>query len=55
MQAYDSLTGRGQLGRLRRLGRSALDRYPGDLAGARLVPLRHEQNATFRVDGSGLA
>ena len=50
MRAYDALSGRGQLGRLRRMGRTALDRYPGDLGGARLVLLRHEQNATFRVD-----
>src|SRR6478609_7446855 len=53
MRAYDALTGRGQLGRLRRMGRTALERYPGDLDGARLVLLRHEQNATFRVDGVG--
>ena len=51
MLTYDSLSGRGQLGRLRRMGRTALERYPGDFDGARLVLLRHEQNATFRVDG----
>jgi Ser/Thr protein kinase RdoA (MazF antagonist) len=49
---FDSLTGRGQLGRLRRLGRRALARYPGDLDQAPLTLLRHEQNATFRVDAS---
>jgi Ser/Thr protein kinase RdoA (MazF antagonist) len=50
MQDFDALTGRGQLGRLRRLGRQALARYPGNLDQAALSVLRHEQNATFRVD-----
>src|SRR5689334_12709193 len=49
---FDALTGRGQLGRLRRLGRRALARYPGGLDEAPLILLRHEQNATFRVDAS---
>jgi Ser/Thr protein kinase RdoA (MazF antagonist) len=50
MRDFDALTGRGQLGRLRRLGRQALARYPGNLDQAALSVLRHEQNATFRVD-----
>ena len=50
---YDSLTGRGQLGRLRRLGRAALARSPGGFDGARLGLLRHEHNATFLVEGDG--
>ena len=53
MRPYDSLTGRGQLGRLRVLARAALAQYPGVRDGARLTPLRHEHNATFRVDGRG--
>ena len=53
MRPYDTLTGRGQLGRLRQLGRSALGRYPGTLRDAHLTLLRNEQNATFRVDGDG--
>ena len=52
MHDFDSLTGRGQLGRLRRLGRRALARYPGHLDEAPLRLLRHEQNATFRVDAA---
>ena len=50
MRDFESLTSRGQLGRLRRLGRQALARYPGHLDRAPLTLLRHEQNATFRVD-----
>ncbi len=53
MRPYESLSGRGQLGRLRRLGREALAAYPGDLEGARLTLLRHEQNVTYRVDSGG--
>ena len=51
MQAFSTLTRRGQLGRLRRLGRAALGRY--GLEDARLTPLRHEHNTTFRVDARG--
>ena len=50
MQPFASLTGRGQLERLRRLGRVALAAYPGALDAAALTLLRHEQNVTFRVD-----
>jgi Ser/Thr protein kinase RdoA (MazF antagonist) len=47
---YAALSRRGQLGRLRLLARAALEQYPLDLRGASLTPLRHEQNATFRLD-----
>jgi Ser/Thr protein kinase RdoA (MazF antagonist) len=50
-RSYGSLSRRGQIGRLRRLGRSALAGY--GLEGARLSPLRHEHNTTFRVDAHG--
>jgi Ser/Thr protein kinase RdoA (MazF antagonist) len=53
MRPYESLGGRGQLGRIRRLARDALAAYPGDLKDGRLTLLRHEQNVTFRVDGGG--
>lgn len=53
MKAFGELSGRGQLRRLRRLGRAALRSYPGDLGDARLTLLRHEQNVTYRVDGEG--
>lgn len=46
-----SLTRRGQLARLRRLGRTALAAY--GLADARLTLLRHEYNTTFRVEAGG--
>ena len=49
--AYAVLGRRGQIGRLRRLGRSALARY--GLRDARLTSLRHEHNTTFRVDAAG--
>jgi Ser/Thr protein kinase RdoA (MazF antagonist) len=48
---YESLGRRGQIGRLRRLGRSALAAY--GLGGAGLTPLRHEHNTTFRVYARG--
>ncbi len=38
----------GQVRRLKRLGEEALRAYPLDVA--RLVPLRHEDNTTFRVE-----
>jgi Ser/Thr protein kinase RdoA (MazF antagonist) len=50
-QPYASLSRRGQLGRLRRLGRSALADY--GVGPARLTPLRHEHNTTFRVETDG--
>jgi len=49
---FGDLTARGQLARLRRLGRQALERYPGGLERAPLSVLRYEQNATFRVDAA---
>ena len=48
---FSSLTRRGQLGRLRRLGRSALLRYGIDVAA--LTTLGYAENATFRVDSRG--
>ncbi|MDP9300125.1 MAG: phosphotransferase [Actinomycetota bacterium] len=48
MQTFETLSFRGQLGRLRRLAEDALAEYP--LQRARLVPLTHSENTTFRVD-----
>jgi len=48
MHEFASLSRRGQLGRLRRVGRTALASY--GLEDARLALLRHEHNTTFRVD-----
>lgn len=48
VDAFASLSRRGQLGRLRRVGRTALASY--GLDDARLTLQRHEQNTTFRVD-----
>jgi Ser/Thr protein kinase RdoA (MazF antagonist) len=48
MQAFDSLSMRGQVDRLRGLAAVALQRY--HIPVARLVPLAHEENTTFRVD-----
>ena len=48
--AFASLSRRGQLSRLRRLGRTALADY--GLEDARLTLLRFEHNTTFRVDAS---
>ena len=50
-QTFASLRRRGQLGRLRRLGHTALAAY--GLDGARLTLLRHEYNTTFRVEAPG--
>lgn len=50
MQPLTELTERGQLARLRRLGRTALERYPDDVARGSLRAIQHEHNATFRVD-----
>ncbi len=47
MQSFDTLSYRGQLNRLRRLAHAALEQYA--VRAARLVPLRHETNTTFRV------
>ena len=51
MIRYGSLSARGQIGRLRRLGRSALAAY--GLQDARLTSLRHQHNTTFRIDARG--
>jgi Ser/Thr protein kinase RdoA (MazF antagonist) len=48
VDAFASLSRRGQLGRLRRVARTALANY--GLEDARLKLQRYEQNATFRVD-----
>jgi Ser/Thr protein kinase RdoA (MazF antagonist) len=51
LRPYASLSRRGQIGRLRRLGQVALANY--GLNGATMTPLRHENNTTFRVDAGG--
>jgi Ser/Thr protein kinase RdoA (MazF antagonist) len=51
VQEFDSLTRRGQLGRLRRLGHRALARF--DIHDARLTSLSFAENATFRVRAGG--
>jgi hypothetical protein len=51
MTDYASLSNRGQVGRLRALGRRALASFGVDRA--RLTMLRHETNTTFRVDAAG--
>lgn len=48
MQKFETLSFRGQLGRLRRLAEDALVEYGIDCS--RLVPLAHAENTTFRVD-----
>lgn len=48
MQPFETLSFRGQLGRLRRLAEDALAEY--GIQRARLVPLAHAENTTFRVD-----
>jgi Ser/Thr protein kinase RdoA (MazF antagonist) len=48
MQAFENLSLRGQLGRLRRLALEAVATY--EIRPARLVPLGHEENTTFRVE-----
>jgi Ser/Thr protein kinase RdoA (MazF antagonist) len=48
MRAFETLTLRGQLGRLRRLAVEALATY--EFRPARLVALGHEENTTFRVE-----
>lgn len=53
MREFASLSRRGQLGRLRRLGRTALASY--GLEAAVLTPLGYAENATFRVVGSDRA
>ena len=48
MQLYATLTHAGQVRRLKRLGQEALRVYP--VEAARIVPLIHEENTTFRVE-----
>ena len=50
MQAFDALTSPGQVRRLARLARVALEEY--DLPAAELRPIAHWENTTFRVDAS---
>jgi Ser/Thr protein kinase RdoA (MazF antagonist) len=50
MQTFETLSFRGQLGRLRGLAEDALAEY--GIHRARLVPLAHSENTTFRVDTS---
>jgi len=51
MLAFASLTRRGQLQRLRRLGRTALASY--GVYDGQLTLLRHQQNTTFKVEARG--
>jgi Ser/Thr protein kinase RdoA (MazF antagonist) len=51
MQAFETLTSRGQLCRLRRLAEEALSTY--GVQPARMKPLAHMENTTFRVETSG--
>jgi Ser/Thr protein kinase RdoA (MazF antagonist) len=51
MTDHASLSNRGQIGRLRALGRRALASFGVDQA--RITMLRHETNTTFRVDAAG--
>jgi Ser/Thr protein kinase RdoA (MazF antagonist) len=51
MEPYASLSLRGQVARLRRLGHTALAGY--GLEAKSLTLLRHEQNTTFRVEAAG--
>lgn len=48
MKAYGALSYTGQVRRLKLLGQEALREYPLEVA--RLVPLTHEENTTFRVE-----
>jgi Ser/Thr protein kinase RdoA (MazF antagonist) len=48
MRSFDTLTHIGQLRRLRRLALQALTAY--DIGQARLIPLTHADNTTFRID-----
>jgi Ser/Thr protein kinase RdoA (MazF antagonist) len=50
VRPFAALRRRGQLGRLARLARGALAEYR--LSAARLIPLLHENNTTFRVDAT---
>ena len=51
MEPYASLSRRGQVARLRRLGHAALAGY--GLEAESLTLLRHEHNTTFRVEADG--
>jgi Ser/Thr protein kinase RdoA (MazF antagonist) len=48
MKPFTVLSHAGQVRRLKRLGEEALGAYP--IGAARLVPLQHEENTTFRVE-----
>ncbi|MEM7118994.1 MAG: phosphotransferase [Chloroflexota bacterium] len=50
MKPFETLTSRGQIGRLRRLALQALGQY--DIQIARLKSLAHGDNTTFRVDST---
>ena len=50
MKAYKSLGRGGQVRRLKALGEEALRAY--GVEGARLAPLGHEENTTFRVEAA---
>jgi Ser/Thr protein kinase RdoA (MazF antagonist) len=50
MKPFETLSRRGQLWHLRQLALKALQAY--EVAEPRLVPLRHEDNTTFRVDAA---
>ena len=51
MEPFEALSVRGQLGRLRRLAEAALADF--GVRPAKLVPLAHLENTTFRVDAAG--
>ena len=51
MRAFETLSYRGQLDRLRRLAEAALAAY--GVRPARLLPLAHLENTTFRVETPG--
>lgn len=50
MKPFETLTSRGQIGRLRRLARQALTHY--DIQASHLKSLAHGDNTTFRVDSA---
>src|SRR5215207_11187140 len=50
MRSFADLGQRGQVGRLKQLAQAALEQYDLDIA--RLTPLVHAENTTFRLDGA---
>jgi Ser/Thr protein kinase RdoA (MazF antagonist) len=52
MQPFDTLTHRGQLRRLRELGRRALADF--GLSDARMTLINHGENTTYRIDGASI-